>query len=544
MTVTRAGRTNPAGKTAEADSQPQHRVVLVVLDGWGYSPIYEGNAIAQANLPTFDRLWKTYPHTLLQAAGEAVGLPWGEMGNSEVGHLNIGAGRVVPQELPRISKTISDGSFSTNQALVAAGEHVTKTRGALHLIGLVSTGGVHSHVRHLYAILKIAKTAKVKRAFIHLITDGRDAPTKAALSQVKKVESELAALGLGQIASVSGRYYAMDRDHRWDRTKLAYEAMAEGQGPQAPSAAAAIATAYENGLTDEFIVPTVVALKGQPLASLHAEDAAIFFNFRPDRMRQLTAAFTLADFKEFDRRHSPAELYFVTMTEYEKSLPVHVAFHPIKVEDSLAKIVSDHGLRQFHIAETEKYPHATFFLNGGYEEPFPLEERVLVPSPKVATYDQEPAMSAGKVTEELVAKITAGRHPFIMVNYANADMVGHTGNLESAKQAVETVDDCLAKVVAATDATGSFLLVTADHGNAEQMLNLAVGEVDTEHTTNPVPFILVIPAKELPSFSFDQKKLTYDQQVTPTGLLGDVAPTVLKLLGITPPVAMEGYGLL
>lgn len=523
---------------------PERSVVLIILDGWGHSPVYEGNAIAQANTPTFDRLWKSYPHTLLQASGEAVGLPWGEMGNSEVGHLNIGAGHVVPQELPRISQAISDGSFYHNKALLEACHHVVATDSALHLIGLVSTGGVHSHVRHLYALLKIAKEQNVSKVLVHLITDGRDAPTKAALGQIKKLEEQLKEVGVGQVASVMGRYYAMDRDRRWQRTALAYGAVALGKGPAASSATEAVTEAYQKGLTDEFIMPTVITKQGKPLGVVHDEDAMIFFNFRPDRVRQLTKAFTDENFAEFPRKTSPERLYVVTMTMYEKGLPVHVAFPPENVEQPLARILSDKGIRQFHIAETEKYPHATFFFNGGYEEPNPLEERLLVPSLKVATYDQQPAMSAEKITDELTAKIKSQEYPFIMVNYANPDMVGHTGNLAATKQAIEVIDGCLKRVVEATDEVKTFLLITADHGNAEQITNLATGEVDTEHTTNPVPFILVLPADELSSFTFDQTKLSMAPNVTPTGILGDVAPTILKLLGIPLPDAMKGYGLL
>lgn len=521
----------------------ERSVVLVVLDGWGYSSVYEGNAIAQANTPNFDRLWKSYPHALLQASGEAVGLPWGEMGNSEVGHLNIGAGHIVPQDLPRISEAVANGSFYSNQELVAACRHVKETGGALHLLGLASTGGVHSHVKHLYALLEMAKHEGVAKVYIHMFTDGRDSAPKAALPQLEKLRVEIAKAGVGTIASVSGRYYAMDRDKRWDRVQLAYAAIAYGHGQTAESAEAAIQQAYDQGLTDEFIVPTVITEDGSPVAKFNEKDAAIDYNFRPDRERQLTEAFVKEGFNKVDGG-KPVRLYFVTMTQYEENLPVHVAFPPQNVTDTLTKVLSDNKVRQFHIAETEKYPHATYFFNGGIEDPFPLEERLLIPSPSVATYDQQPEMSAAEITEELTKRIAGKEYRFIMANYANADMVGHSGHFEATVQAVQFVDTALGKLAEATDQAGSFLLITADHGNAEQMLDFTTGEVNKEHTTSVVPFIVVIPAAEMAGFQFDQAKLNFEKGGEPTGLLGDVAPTILKLLNIPPPEPMVGYGLL
>ncbi len=533
-----------AASVQESGTTGHRSVVLVVLDGWGYSSVYEGNAIAQANTQTFDHLWKAYPHTLLQASGEAVGLPWGEIGNSEVGHLNIGAGHIVPQNLPRISAAIADGSFNQNAPLLAACQHAKQTGGALHLVGLASSGGVHSHLRHLIALVRLAATNGVTEVYIHAFTDGRDAPVKAAAGQLAKLQTELDAMGVGRVASVSGRYYAMDRDKHWDRVKLAFEAIVHGEGPSAPSAGELLTSSYEQGLTDEFIIPTAIAAEGQEPARFREADAAIFFNFRQDRARQLTESIVRADFAEFDRGQVPAGMYFVTMTEYEKSLPVHVAWHPQNVEEPLAKVVSEAGLRQFHIAETEKYAHATFFFNGGLEEPYPLEERLLIASPKVATYDQEPTMSAGAITDELEKRIATGDYPLIMVNFANADMVGHSGSFEATIKSVEEIDRCLKRLVTATDQAGTFLLITADHGNAEEMVNFASGDIDTEHTTNPVPFIMVIPEAEMSGFSYDSSKLGFDAKPIPTGLLGDVAPTVLKILQVTPPTAMDGYGLL
>ncbi|MSU76340.1 2,3-bisphosphoglycerate-independent phosphoglycerate mutase [Patescibacteria group bacterium] len=523
---------------------PQPSAVLVILDGWGYSETYEGNAIAQAQKPNFDRLWNDNPHTLLQASGEAVGLPWGEMGNSEVGHMNLGAGRVVPQDLPRVSAAVSDESFYSNQALVAACQHVIKTKGTLNLVGLASTGGVHSHLRHLIALLELAKRQGVSTVHCHIFTDGRDAPPKAAKGPIAKLEEEMKARDLGRIASVSGRYYAMDRDRHWDRTKLAFEAIAEGKGQTAPTAEAAIQQAYDEDFTDEFIVPTVIADKDHPAEHVREEDAIIFFNFRPDRIRQLTEAFVRTDFDKFDRDDVPQGIHYVTMTQYQPTFPVHVAFQPLHVEDNLAKVVSDAGLRQFHIAETEKYPHATYFLNGGHEEPYPMEERLLIPSPKVPTYDQEPAMSAEKITDELCKRIKDGDYPFIMANYANADMVGHSRNIEATIKAVSAIDQALGRLATVCNESGTFLLITADHGNAEQMIDFKTGEPDPEHTTNPVPFILQIPKSASDSFTYDTTRLNLDPKATATGLLGDVAPTVLNILGIKVPDGMEGFGLL
>jgi 2,3-bisphosphoglycerate-independent phosphoglycerate mutase len=526
-------------------TDPKRSVVLVVLDGWGYSATYEGNAIAQANTPVFDRLWKESPHTLLQASGEAVGLPWGEMGNSEVGHLNLGAGREVPQDLPRISAAISDESFFSNEALVAAAKHVKQTGGTLHLIGIASTGGVHGHLRHLVALLELAKRQGVSKVAIHMFTDGRDSPPKAALGYVKKLEEEIAAHGVGRIASVSGRYYAMDRDNRWDRTKLAFEAIAAAKGPTATTAKAAIEQAYADEFTDEFIRPTVIADPQHPAEPIKETDAVIVSNFRPDRIRQLTEALARSDFSRFDRAGlMPTGVHFVTMTQYEPTLPVHVAFHPLNVPDSLPKVLSDAGVRQFHIAETEKYPHVTSFFNGGIEDPFPLEERLLIPSPQVATYDQQPAMSAEAITDELTKRMEAGDFPFIVANYANPDMVGHTGSQEATIKAVEVVDRCLGRVVESATAAGSFLMITADHGNADQMIDFTTGEPDTEHSTNPVPFILVVPKAERQAFNYNSAKLTLEPTATPTGLLGDVAPSILKILGLKAPEAMLGFGLL
>lgn len=529
----------PAKKSAN-----QKRVVLVVMDGWGHSTVFEGSAIAQANTSNFERLWKDNPHTVLQASGEAVGLPWGEMGNSEVGHLNIGAGRVVPQDLPRISAMISEGSFYNNKALLAACQHVNESGGTLHLAGLASTGGVHAHLRHLIAILDLAQRQNVTDVAIHAFTDGRDTAPTSALGFIKKLEGEMKAKGIGRIATVSGRYYAMDRDNRWERTQKAFDAIALCKGPTAPDATKAVNQAYKKGETDEFIEPTVISTGSQKPRPLGDRDSFVFFNYRPDRVRQLSEAIAHAEFERFDRGGFKGPGYVVTFTEYEPNLPVHVAFHTKGIDDSLAKVLSDAGVRQFHIAETEKYPHATLFLNGGHEEPYPLEERLLIPSPKVATYDQQPAMSAKTITDELVKRIEDEAYGFIMVNFANADMVGHTGDFEATVRAVQTVDRELGRISRACEEAGCFLIITSDHGNAEQMVNFTSGEPDKEHTTNPVPFILSVPKAEQDSVATDSERLSFDQTTRPTGLLGDVAPTILKLMDIKAPSGMDGYGLL
>ncbi|MEX2043551.1 MAG: 2,3-bisphosphoglycerate-independent phosphoglycerate mutase [Patescibacteria group bacterium] len=516
----------------------------MVLDGWGYSTVFDGNAIAQADTTNFARLWKKNPHTFLQASGEAVGLPWGEMGNSEVGHLNIGAGRVVQQDLPRISAMISDKSFFDNEALRAACQHVNEGGGTLHLAGLASTGGVHAHLRHLIALLDLARRQDVKDVAIHLFTDGRDTPPKSARGFIKKLTSEMKSKGIGRIATVSGRYYAMDRDNRWDRTRKAFDAIALGKGATAPDAETVVNRAYEKGETDEFIEPTVIASGPVKPRPIEDRDSVIFFNYRPDRVRQLAEAVAHAQFDRFDRDGFTGPGYVVTFTEYEPNLPVHVAFHTREIEDSLAKVLSDAGVRQFHIAETEKYPHATFFLNGSHEEPYPLEERLLIPSPKVATYDQQPEMGAKEITDELLKRIEDPAYGFIMVNFANADMVGHTGDVEATIRAVGTVDRELGRIGKACADAGCFLIVTADHGNAEQMMNFTSGERDKEHTTNPVPFILCIPEAARDTVTIDPERLSMDGQSRPTGLLGDVAPSILKLMGIPEPSGMNGYGLL
>jgi 2,3-bisphosphoglycerate-independent phosphoglycerate mutase len=517
--------------TAAAESFPAGRafrpVVLVVMDGWGVAPPGPGNAVSIARTPVFDHLWATYPHGTLEGSGPAVGLPDGQMGNSEVGHLNIGAGRIVYQDLTRITKAIDDGSFFANRVLHQAFVKAVGRKSTVHLMGLVSAGGVHADLGHLHALLQMAAREGAADMVVHAFLDGRDTPPRSALQYIETVEGFMAEAGVGRFGTVSGRYYAMDRDTRWERTKLAYDAMVYGDGLVAPTAAAAVAAAYRRDENDEFVRPTVIA--PDPAARVKDGDVCIFFNFRPDRGRQLTRAFFETGFAEFDRGAHPPGIDFVTMTEYKKEFTVPVAFAPDRPTHVLAQVLAEHGLRQLHIAETEKYAHVTFFFNGGVEAAAPGERRILIPSPRdVPTYDHKPQMSAPRVTDELVAQILGGEYDFVVVNYANADMVGHTGVLEAAVAAVETVDESLGRLVNAVSNVGGVCLVTADHGNSDVMLRQD-GGVDTAHSTNPVPFIATVPAPVA---------------VRPGGILADIAPTVLHLLGIEQPPEMTGTDLL
>ncbi|MBN9391014.1 MAG: 2,3-bisphosphoglycerate-independent phosphoglycerate mutase [Chloroflexi bacterium] len=507
-------------------------VVLIVLDGWGYSKNSLGNAI-QGHSPNLERYFEEYPHTFLKTSGEAVGLPEGQMGNSEVGHMNLGAGFVVYQQFVKIDVAIRDGSFFHNPALTAAIDHAKKTGGNLHLMGLTGTGGVHAHSRHLYALLKLAHDAGLgaERVFIHAFMDGRDTSPTSGKDFIADLESQLSEWG-GRIATVSGRYYAMDRDNRWDRVEKAYRAITEGVGNKAPSAGQALADSYAANVTDEFVVPTVITqADGQPTGVAKDGDSIIFYNFRADRARELTKAFVLPDDKfgaftlpdgkpaGFARDHQLQNLYFTTMTEYQQGLPVEVAFESTDVNSPIARVVSDAGLHQLHIAETEKYAHVTFFFNGGREQPFPNEDRVLIPSPKVATYDLKPEMSATEVTSNLLERINQDIYDFIIVNYANFDMVGHTGILQAAINGGSVVDDCVRQVVEAVLARGGNLIITADHGNAEVMIDPVTGGPFTEHTTTPVECILVTPEDS-----------PYRHANLKGGILANIAPTLLQLM--------------
>ena len=504
----------------------QRPVVLMVLDGWGTAPAGSGNAVSLATTPVFDGLLAAYPHGTLEASGPAVGLPPGQMGNSEVGHLNIGAGRVVYQDLTRISKAISDGEFFTNRVLTQAYAKAHGRGSTLHLMGLVSGGGVHSDMGHLKACLDLAARQRLTKVVVHAFLDGRDTPPRSAKVYLAEIQQTMDDLALGRFGVICGRYYAMDRDTRWDRVKLAYDALAYGDGFFAADAQAAVDAAYKRGENDEFVRPTVVAPEHDP--RVVDGDVCLFFNFRPDRARELTRAFTEPGFAEFERGPHPPATDFVTLTRYKKEFGLPVAFSPQHPTNVLADVLAAHGLRQLHIAETEKYAHVTFFMNGGVEKAVEGETRILVPSPRdVPTYDRKPEMSARFVTDELVAALAGGDFEFAVVNYANADMVGHSGVIPAAVAAVEVVDECLGRVVELVTRLGGACLVTADHGNSDNMLE-SDGSPSTAHSTNPVPFIATIP----------------NVRVRDGGRLCDLAPTALALLGLAQPVEMTGASLL
>ncbi|MCL2111658.1 MAG: 2,3-bisphosphoglycerate-independent phosphoglycerate mutase [Clostridiales bacterium] len=512
-----------------------HRpTMLMILDGWGYREERKGNAVALADTPVLDRLCAECPHTLIKTSGLAVGLPEGQMGNSEVGHLNIGAGRTVYQSLTRITKSIEDGDFFENPALSRAMAGARGVRGrSLHLMGLVSPGGVHSHTDHLLALVRMAKREGVERVHIHAFLDGRDTPPRSADGYLAELEAGLADIGLGRVASVMGRYYAMDRDNRWERVQLAYDALTLGEGLRAGSSAEAVSAAYARGEDDEFVKPTVVVSDGEggEPATVQDGDAIVFFNFRPDRARELTRAFTEPSFDGFPRTYVCYNLYYVTMTEYDASFShVHIAYPPDAVENTLGAYVSSLGLRQLRIAETEKYAHVTFFFNGGVEEPVPGEDRVLIPSPQVATYDLKPEMSAYEVAKRCVSEIERGVYDLIILNFANMDMVGHTGSLEAAISAVQAVDECAGMVVDAVMKSAGQVLITADHGNSEAEFS-ETGEPMTAHTSNPVRLILV---------RGDDKGLS----LSDGGTLADLAPTLLELMELPQPAEMTGRSLL
>ena len=513
--------------------------VLVILDGWGINPRKEGNAIALARTPNIDKLAREWPHTAVRTSGEAVGLPEGQMGNSEVGHQNIGAGKRVLQDYTRVSESIRDGSFYQNPAFLKAIEHVKKHSSQLHIFGLLGDGGVHAHETHLEALLRLAHTHDIERVYIHAFTDGRDTSPTGGVEFIRLLQARASEIGgehAAKVATVSGRYYAMDRDNRWDRTGMTYFAMTRAEGLRANSAIEAIQQSYDKNVTDEFILPTVIMEDDHAVTTVKAGDALIHYNFRPDRARQLTKAFVMKELppqaeEKFDRGPRFEDLVYVMMTEYEVGLEAEVAYRADEVDMPLARIISDAGLRQFHTAETEKYAHVTYFINGRCETPFPGEERLLVPSPKVPTYDLQPEMSAAGVTDTAVEHIRSGDYDLVIMNYANADMVGHTGVIEAAIKGVETVDTGVGRVVEATLAVGGALLITADHGNAEQLIEYDTGKPLTAHTTNPVPLYLVVP-------QLAQVKLRSD------GILADVAPTVLQVMGIKQPKDMTGSTLI
>lgn len=517
-------------------------VTLIILDGFGIAPPRRGNAISLANTPFLDRLVTTFPTMALQSSGEMVGLPWGEMGNSEVGHLSLGTGRIVYQYFPRITKAIADGSFYKNEAFMKAVQYVKKNNSALHLMGLVSDGGVHSSSEHLYALLEMCKDNELKTVFIHAFLDGRDAPRDSAEDFIQQLQKRITELRVSKIATISGRYYAMDRDNRWDRIEKAYLAITEGESEiKADDPIKAIKASYEKEVFDEELFPTVITENENPVAKVNDNDGIIFFNFRPDRARQLTKSFVLPGFEKIRRPRELKNIFFVSMAEYEKDLPVGaIAFPPEQIGSPLAKIISDQGFGQLHIAETEKYPHVTFFFNGGKENAFPGEDRILVPSPHVSSYDQKPEMSCREIKERTVQEILKDKYKFIVVNFANADMVGHTGNLKATVKAVEMIDTCLKEIVEATVDKGGVVIITADHGNAEEVMNAQTGEIVKEHSNNPVPFILIGKNWEGQS-TLPSRDLSF---LRPVGILADIAPTILSILGIEKPAEMTGRSLI
>lgn len=502
------------------------RVLLCIMDGWGISKDSIKDATKVANTPNIDRFYKEEKNIQIYADGEHVGLPDGQMGNSEVGHLNIGAGRIVYQDLTRINKAIKDGDFFTNEKFLNAVEHVRKNDSALHMFGLVSTGGVHSSLDHILALIDFAKQQGLKKVYVHAFLDGRDTPPKSAVEFLQVVENKLKEAGLPPIASVSGRYYTMDRDNRWDRVRKAYDMLILGEGDRADSAVEAVKASYDKNVTDEFVVPTVINV---PNSRIQDNDAIIFFNFRPDRAREISKAINFADFDGFERKAVRKNLYYVTFKQYDVTFPFPVAFEPQPLTNILGEWLDKKGIKQFRTAETEKYAHVTFFFNGGIDEPNKLETRVLINSPKVATYDLQPEMSAPAVCEEVLKALDNEEYCFILVNFANPDMVGHTGVMEAAVKACETVDTCVGKIVEKAKANGVAVVLTADHGNAECMEDSETHAPYTAHTTNPVPLFVINAG---------------DVELKQTGALCDIAPTVLDILGIEKPVDMTGESLI
>lgn len=505
-------------------------VALIILDGFGLREgDVHGNAVKQANKPNFDRLKSEYPYTTLTACGEAVGLPEGQMGNSEVGHLNIGAGRIVYQDLTRITKSVRDGDFFENETLLGAVRHAKANGTKLHLYGLLSDGGVHSHISHLFALLELAKKEGLKDVYIHAFLDGRDVAPDSAKKYMQQLVDKIEEVGVGHIATVQGRYYAMDRDKRWERVEKSYRAMVYGEGPTHTDPVKAIEESYEKAVYDEFVLPTVmVDAQGQPVGKVASNDAVIFFNFRPDRAIQLSLVFTNEDFRGFDRGEGrPTNLHYVCLTLFAETVGGYVAYSPKNLDNTLGEVLVQHGLKQLRTAETEKYPHVTFFFSGGRDVELPGEKRVLINSPKVATYDLKPEMSAYELAESTVKEIESGEHDVIILNFANPDMVGHSGMLEPTIKAVEAVDECLGKVLAAIQAAGGVALITADHGNAETVRN-PDDTPNTAHTISPVPFIVTDKGHALRE----------------GGILADIAPTILDLLGIEKPAEMTGTSVL
>ncbi len=504
----------------------KNKVILTIMDGWGIGQDYAGNAITHASLPNFKKIMETYPNTTIYADGLHVGLPEGQMGNSEVGHLNLGAGRIVYQELTRINKAIDEGNFFENEEFLSAIKHVKENNSALHIYGLLSDGGVHSAMKHIFALIDLAKKQNVQKLFLHAFLDGRDTPPQSAVNYLKEVEAKLKENGFAQIATITGRYYAMDRDNRWDRVEKAYNALVLGEGNTAANSNEAILKSYADGVNDEFVIPTITLENSR----IQDNDSVIFFNFRPDRARELTRAINFAEFDGFSRKKVLKNIYYVCMTQYDEKFGLPIAFRPQSLKNILGEVLDKENIKQFRTAETEKYAHVTFFFNGGVEKPFDTETRVLVASPSVATYDLKPEMSAFEVVEKVIGAIESEEYPFVLVNFANPDMVGHTGIIEAAEKAVEAVDVCLGKILETVKKHDFVMLLTADHGNAEQMIDQSTGKPHTAHTTNKVPFA-VINSKTPVTLRND-------------AALCDVAPTVLDLMGIAKPTEMTGESII
>lgn len=502
-------------------------IMLMILDGFGLNENEKGNAIKLANTPNIDKLMKTWPTTQIHTSGLSVGLPEGQMGNSEVGHTNIGAGRIVYQDLTRITKSIEDGDFFSIKEFVQAIENCQKYHSKLHIMGLLSDGGVHSHIRHLYALLELAKRKDFEDVYVHCFLDGRDTPPASGEGYLLKLEEKMKEKGVGKIASISGRFYSMDRDKRWERVQKSYDALVYGKGEKATSAISAIESSYQKEVFDEFVEPTVICNNEEPIATIENHDSVIFFNFRPDRARELTRSLVDPEFDGFETK--TLDLDYVCFTQYDETIPnVEIAFKPESLKNTFGEYVSKQGLTQLRIAETEKYAHVTFFFNGGEEKQYKGEDRILIPSPKVQTYDLKPEMSAYEVTKKVVEAVQSDKYDTIILNYANPDMVGHTGNLEATIKAIETIDECVQKVVDAVEEKNGMIIMTADHGNAEQMIDYKTGEPHTAHTTNPVPLVLIgaegIKLKE--------------------GKLADLAPTMLELMELPKPEEMTGESLI
>ncbi len=511
-------------------------VMLLILDGWGLGEKNQGNALANAKLPTLEKMNAYYPQIALQASGISVGLPWGEPGNSEVGHMTLGSGKVIYQNMPRITMSIQNGEFYQNPVFLEAITHAKATGGAIHLMGLMGKGSVHSNIEHLYSLLEMMRDQKMKKVFVHIFTDGRDSSPTSGIESLKDLLVRIERYGVGRIASIGGRYFAMDRNNNWDRVQKAYEIMVHAKGDTTEDPVEYLKESYKKEIFDEFIEPAAVTEKGVPIGKISEGDSVIFFNYREDRARQITKALKVPDFSDFPAEHFQ-DLFFATMTQYEESLPVEVAFPPIKVTMCLGKVLSENNMKQLRIAETEKFAHVTYFFNGGNEEAFEGEDRIIIPSKDVASYDLLPTMSAPDITEKVLSFIKEETYDFILLNFANADMVGHTGNEAATIQAAQAIDKCLGEIIPAIIEKGGQMLITADHGNAEEMVDLHTGERDTEHSANPVPLWYITSDNQT-----DSPK--EEKPIEVAGLLSDVAPTILEIMHLEKPEAMTGESLI